>query len=70
MQLPPFVYSLAFWKALSYVLAGVLALLVYFGVLPEVYLYGDAAVLAAILAVLNVIQIKPELQSRGLVDYD
>lgn len=57
--------SLAFWKAISYVATGVIALLVYFGVLPEVYLYGNAAILAAILAVLNFLGVHPELVSRG-----
>lgn len=70
MQLPPFVYSLAFWKAASYALAGVVALLVYFGVLPDVYLYGDAAILAAILAVLNFLQVNPELREKGLIPYE
>lgn len=65
MNLPPFVYSLAFWSAVSWVLAGVLGLLVYFGVLPPVYNYGAAAILVAIQAVLKVIQINPELQAKG-----
>ena len=67
MTIPPFVYSLAFWKGAAQLIAGVVALLVYFGVLPEAYLYGDAVILAAILAVLNFLQVNPELESRGLL---
>ena len=67
MQYPPFVYSLAFWSALSWVIAGVLGLLVYFGVLPPVYNYGAAAILVAIQAVLKVIQIVPELKKKGII---
>lgn len=65
--MPPFVYSLAFWSAVSWVIAGALGLLVYFGVLPEAYNYGAAAILVAIQAVLKVIQIVPELRSLGLM---
>lgn len=67
MNLPPYVKSLAFWKAISYLLAGVVALLVYFGVLPDTYLYGDAAILTAILAVLNFLGVVPELKARRLL---
>lgn len=67
MNVPPFVKSLAFWKAVSYILAGVVALLVYFGVLPDAYLYGDAVILTAILAVLNFLGIVPELRVKGLL---
>lgn len=67
MNLSPFVYSLAFWSAVSWVLAGVLGLLVYFGVLPPVYNYGAAAILVAIQMILKVIQIVPELRAKGLM---
>lgn len=67
MNVPPFVKSLAFWKAISHVLAGVVALLVYFGILPEVYLYGDAVILLAIIAFLNFLQIYPELRAKRLL---
>lgn len=59
-------YSLAFWKGVSYILAGAIALLVYFGYLPDAYLYGEAVILAAILAVLNFIGVHPELVSKGI----
>lgn len=63
--LPPFVYSLAFWKAISYIAAGIVALLVQAGVLDAKYLYDSAAILAAILAVLSFLQIHPELRAKG-----
>lgn len=65
MNLPPYVYSLAFWKAISYVLAGIVALLVYFGVLPSQYLYDAGAILLAILALLNFLGVHPELRAKG-----
>jgi len=58
------VRSLAFWKAISYILAGVVALLVYFGVLPDAYLYGNAVILMAILAILSFLGVTPELRSK------
>ena len=67
MKYPPFFYSNQFWSAFSWVVAGVLGLLVYFNVLPPVYNYGAAAILVAIQAVLKVIQIVPELRLKGLI---
>lgn len=67
MNLPPFVKSLAFWKAISYLIAGVIALLVYYGVIPDAYLYGDAAILAALLALLNFLGVYPELRAKKLL---
>lgn len=64
-NLPPFVYSKAFWTALSYVVAGVLSLLVVFGVLPPQYALSAGAVLAIFLAVLNWLHIEPELRARA-----
>jgi hypothetical protein len=64
VNLPPFVKSLAFWNAVSWVVAGVLGLLVYFGVLSPEYNYTAAAILVAIQAVLKVIQVIPELKSK------
>lgn len=67
MKLPNYVYALAFWKAVSYLLAGVVALLVYFGILPDAYLYGDAVILTAILSVLNFLEVHSELREKGLI---
>lgn len=67
MKYPPFVYSLNFWSAVSWIVAGVLGVLVYFGVLPPVYNYTAAAILVAIQAVLKVIQITPELRDKDLL---
>lgn len=67
MTLPPFVYSLAFWKGISVLAEGVLVLLVYFGILPDTYLYGSAAILAVILSVLYFIGVVPELRAKGQI---
>lgn len=64
MKLPPFVYALSFWKAASFLLAGILGLLVFFGVIPPQYGLEAGAVLTAILAVLEFFNIRPELQAR------
>jgi len=60
VNLPPVVYSLAFWKAVSYILA-------------VVAVAGDVAdpltvakILGAILAVLNLLGVNPELKAKGL----
>jgi len=58
MNLPPFVYSLAFWQALTYVIA---ALVVYF----TPYKLEAGVLLAAVLAILKFFQITPELRQSG-----
>lgn len=63
----PWYKSLAFWSALSWLLAGVAGLLVYFGVLPDVYAYSAPVILAFIQTVLKFLQIVPELRDRGLL---
>jgi len=60
MVLPPFVYSLAFWKALSLIVA---SLVIYF--FPQ-YTLTAAMVEAVIYAVLQLFGINPELRARGL----
>lgn len=67
MKYPPFVYSLAFWSAVSWLLAGVAGLLVYFGVLPVQYGYAAPVILAAIQVVLKFLGVVPELQAKGLI---
>ena len=57
--MPPFVYSLAFWQALAYVIA---ALVAYF----TDYKLEAGVLLALILAVLKIINIVPELRAKGL----
>jgi hypothetical protein len=59
VNLPPFVYSLAFWKAVSYVVA---ALVAYF----TDYKLEAAVFLAAVLALLNMVGVVPELRAKGL----
>lgn len=63
----PWWKSLAFWSSLSWVLAGTAGMLVYFGVLPDVYAYSAPVILAAIQAVLKALQIVPELRDKGLL---
>ena len=57
--MPPFVYSLAFWQALAYVVS---ALVAYF----TPYKLEAGVLLVLILAVLKMFQIVPELRARGL----
>ena len=59
MTFPPFFYSLAFWQALAYVIA---ALVAYF----TPYKLEAGALLAAVLAILKFFQITPELKAKGL----
>jgi len=58
--MPPFFKSLAFWQALAYVIA---ALVAYF----TPYKLEAGVLLAVILAVLKLFQILPELRARGLL---
>lgn len=64
MNLPPFVYSKAFWTALSFALAGVLGLLAYFEVVPVAWAIGGEVILAWLLALLNMFGINPELKLK------
>jgi len=61
MNLPPFVYSAAFWKATSLIVATLVA---YF--FPE-YALTAAMVEAVVYAVLNLFGVTPELRARGLM---
>ncbi len=65
MNLPPFVYTLRFWEALSWLVAGLLALLVQFGVIGPEFAMSAAAVLALFLMVLKLFGIEPELRLRA-----
>jgi hypothetical protein len=67
MNLPPFVKSLAFWTAASWVVAGVLALLVYFGVVPATWGIPATVILTWVLALLNMFGITPELRAKALI---
>lgn len=59
--MPPFVKSLAFWKAISLLVA---TLVVYF--FPQ-YTLSAAMVEAVIYAVLQLFGVTPELRARGLL---
>ena len=65
MNLPPFVYAKAFWNAISLILAGVLALLVFFGVIPAIYALPAGAIYSFIVAVLQFFNINPQLKERA-----
>lgn len=62
MNFPPFAYKLAFWQALSFLVAGVLGLLVFFGVLSTSWALAPAALLALFLAVLKWFDIEPQFR--------
>ena len=62
-----FYKALAFWEAVSWLLAGVVGLLAYFGKLPIEYAYSAPVILSAILATLRFFQIEPELKAKGLL---
>lgn len=57
--MPPFVYSLAFWQSLAYVIA---ALVAWF----TPYKLEAAVLLAVVLAVLKLFGVVPELRARGI----
>lgn len=67
MNLPAQFKSLAFWKGASFLVAGVLALLVVFGVLPAQYAIDAGTILAFALSILHFFDINPELRARGLM---
>lgn len=56
--MPPFVYSLAFWQALAYVVAALVAWY-------TPYKLEAGVVLAVVLAVLKLFNIAPELRAKG-----
>jgi len=57
--MPPFVYSLAFWQALAYVVA---ALVAWF----TPYKLEAGVLLVLVLAILKIFGIVPELRAKGL----
>lgn len=58
------IYQLKFWEAVSYILAGVLALLALFGIIPAEYALGAGAILAVILSILRFFGIDPQFRKR------
>jgi len=58
MNMPPIVYSLAFWQALAYVIAALTAAL-------TPYKLEAGVALTLFLAVLKLFQIVPELRQSG-----
>lgn len=67
MNLPPFVYVLAFWEALSYAVAGILWLLVLFGVISPSWALTPSALLALFLAILKWFDIVPQLKAKAVL---
>jgi len=63
-NLPPIVYSLSFWKALTYAAAGILAALAALGKIPTEWALSAGALLSAVLTVLSWLNITPELRAR------
>lgn len=64
MSLPDFVFAKAFWQMVSFILAGVLGLLVFFGVLDPKYALSAGSVLSLLLAVLKWFDIEPQVRAR------
>lgn len=58
-KVPPFAYSKAFWQALAYVIATLIATF-------TAYKLEAATVLALFLALLKLFDINPELRAKGL----
>jgi hypothetical protein len=65
MNLPDFVKSLAFWKAVTFLAAGILALLAYFQVIPSNWAIGSEVILAWVLALLQMFGINPEIRAKA-----
>ena len=61
MTLPPIVYSKAFWQSLSVILAAIAVQLGW------TTLTDAGLILAAILAILNLFNIVPELRAKGRI---
>jgi hypothetical protein len=66
MKLPDAVYSLKFWEAFSWLLAGLVGILAFFGVIPDAYVYSAAAIFSGLKGILKFFQIEPELRAKGL----
>lgn len=67
-NLPPFVYSKAFWEAATTVVASVLALLAFFGRIDPTWAVPAAVLLSWIFSLLRLFGIEPELRARALVE--
>jgi len=63
MTLPPFVYVKKFWEAVCLLIAGILALVAFFGYIPMSYALGSQVLLVWILALLRFFGIEPQLRT-------
>ena len=68
-RLPDFVYSMAFWEALSLAVSGVLAVLAFFGVVEASWAVPSSVLLQAVVTVLRFFGISPELRAKLLDKY-
>jgi hypothetical protein len=66
MNLPPFVYTKAFWEAATTATAGVLALLVFLGYLDASWAVPAAVMLTWVYSFLRLFGIEPEARLREL----
>jgi hypothetical protein len=66
MNLPPFVYTKAFWEAATTAVAGVLALLVFLGYLDASWAVPAAVMLTWVYSFLRLFGIQPEVRQAQL----
>lgn len=58
--------SLAFWKAVSFLLAGAVGIAIAFNLIPAQYGYTGEVILAFIVSILQFFGVNPELRAKGL----
>lgn len=63
-ELPPIVYSKAFWEALSVFISGALGLLVFLGVVDASWAVPASVLSAWIFSLLRLFGVEPELRYR------
>ena len=66
MNLPDFVYTKAFWEAVSVTVSGLLALLAFFGKVDPSWAVPAATISAWIFALLRMFGIEPEVRMKEL----
>lgn len=66
MNIPPIMKTEKFWEAVSWILAGIAALLVLFNVIPAQYALGAGVILAFIKSALKFFGVPVEIRARGL----
>jgi hypothetical protein len=66
MNLPDFLKTKAFWEAVSLIVSGLLALLVFFGKVDAGWAIPSAVILTWVTALLRMFRIELELQVKAL----